>query len=90
MVTRYHYRITGRVQGVGFRYQSRVYANRLGITGWVRNMWDGSVELELQGEEHMIDRMIMSLNSDRFINIESIERIKINVNESERDFLVKR
>ena len=50
MVTR-HLQISGRVQGVGFRYSMQREAARLGLTGWVRNRRDGSVEALLQGED---------------------------------------
>lgn len=42
-------RFEGEVQGVGFRWTSRRLANELRLTGWVRNEWDGSVSMELQG-----------------------------------------
>ena len=50
MVTR-HLQISGRVQGVGFRYSMQTEAARLGLTGWVRNRRDGSVEALLQGDD---------------------------------------
>ena len=43
------FRVTGRVQGVGFRWFVRNEAERLGLRGWVRNTPDGSVELEAEG-----------------------------------------
>jgi acylphosphatase len=46
---RIHLRITGRVQGVGFRWFVVAEGRRLGIGGWVRNNPDGSVELEAEG-----------------------------------------
>ena len=48
---RKHIFFTGRVQGVGFRYQSAAIARSMGLTGWVRNLSDGRVEMEVQGEE---------------------------------------
>ena len=51
-------RVTGRVQGVGFRYALRDEAQRLGVAGWVRNCIDGSVEALLQGEAHAVDALV--------------------------------
>ena len=48
-VDRLHVRISGRVQGVGFRYATEREANALGLHGWVRNYPDGSVEAEFEG-----------------------------------------
>ena len=53
MVTR-HLQISGRVQGVGFRYSMQQEAARLGLTGWVRNRRDGRVEALLQGNEEAV------------------------------------
>lgn len=44
-------KITGRVQGVGFRYFTKKTAQRLSVNGWVKNMEDGSVEAVLAGDE---------------------------------------
>ena len=51
-------RVTGCVQGVGFRYALRDEAQRLGVNGWVRNCADGSVEALLQGELHAVDALL--------------------------------
>jgi acylphosphatase len=53
MVAR-HLQITGRVQGVGFRYSMQHEAARLGVNGWVRNRRDGSVEALVQGSAEAI------------------------------------
>ena len=89
MKVRYHYVLTGRVQGVGFRWKATHLAESLGITGWVRNEWDGSVEMELQGEEELQDRMLADFRWDRYIEIDRIERTKIEVLEDERYFDVR-
>lgn len=86
---RYHLRFTGQVQGVGFRWAATRAANVLGLTGWVYNAWDGSVEMEVQGDEQSIDQMIAAIDRGRFIQIDNIEKEKIPVVEDERDFNVK-
>ena len=50
--------IHGRVQGVGYRASARRRAQELGLTGWVRNRWDGAVEALLEGEANAVDDMI--------------------------------
>jgi len=50
--------ITGRVQGVGFRYAMRHEAARRGLSGWVRNRRDGSVEALVQGEASAVEALI--------------------------------
>lgn len=53
-----HLAISGRVQGVWFRESMRLEADRLGVTGWVRNARDGVVEAVVQGEERAVAAMI--------------------------------
>jgi acylphosphatase len=50
--------VTGRVQGVGYRDWVMERAERLGLTGWVRNRLDGSVEAVIVGEDAAVGRMI--------------------------------
>jgi acylphosphatase len=53
-----HIRITGRVQGVFYRAWAQGNARELGISGWVRNCPDGSLEAHVDGEEDSVARMI--------------------------------
>jgi acylphosphatase len=50
------YLISGRVQGVGFRYFTEAAAAREGLHGWVRNLPDGRVEIEVEGEAEAVER----------------------------------
>ena len=53
-----HIRITGHVQGVFFRQWTVDTADRLGVSGWVRNCADGSVEAQVEGDEAAVERLI--------------------------------
>ena len=53
-----HFAIRGRVQGVGFRYAMITEASRLGLTGWVRNRRDGSVEAYACGVPPALDALV--------------------------------
>lgn len=55
-------RVTGRVQGVGFRMATVRQAHSLGVAGWVRNLEDGSVEALLQAPHDRIDQMLSWLH----------------------------
>ena len=56
--TRVHLYISGRVQGVFFRARTREEAKKRGLTGWVRNLYDGRVEAVLEGDAEDIQSMI--------------------------------
>lgn len=71
--------VSGRVQGVGFRYFSQETAQRFGIKGWVRNLSDGTVELHAEGTEQEIDAFEQALkDGNRFVGVERIEETEAN------------
>lgn len=74
---RKHIFFYGRVQGVGFRYYAVQKVNQLGLTGWVKNLYDGSVEMEVEGQEELIDQLIIFLQNRTYIWIERIDAKKI-------------
>jgi len=55
---RAHVFISGWVQGVLFRSNTQELAQRLGVTGWVRNLRDGRVEVIFEGEEEAVERLV--------------------------------
>lgn len=82
-------RFYGRVQGVGFRYRARYAAESLRLTGWVCNEEDGTVSMEVQGEEASIDRMLQMLQQDRYIEIVDMDIKNLVPQEDERSFEVR-
>lgn len=63
--------VSGRVQGVGFRYHAMNLAMDYRLTGWVRNLNNGAVEMEVQGEEAAVDQFIQNLDAGtRWIRID--------------------
>ena len=73
-VVRYFGRATGRVQGVGFRYFVQQNARELRVTGWVKNMDDGSVTMELQGTQDLIDEMEQRIRKGNyFVQVKTLE-----------------
>lgn len=85
---RKHIVFEGWVQGVGFRYRAYYAARENGVTGWVRNLPDGTVEAEVEGEESAIDRMIMEIENGRYVRIERM-RVKSIPLENDRSFTIK-
>jgi acylphosphatase len=58
MAVRAHLSISGRVQGVWYRGAMQEEATQLGVTGWVRNRPDGTVEAEAEGNKEAVDALI--------------------------------
>lgn len=53
--------VRGHVQGVGFRYRTMWAADEQGVAGWVRNEYDGSVKIHVEGVEHRVDMFLQTL-----------------------------
>ena len=58
-----HVRVTGQVQGVFFRAWAQGHARELGVSGWIRNCADGTVEAHVEGDESAVTRMIDRMRS---------------------------
>jgi len=76
---RRHFIFYGYVQGVGFRYRMYYAARANGVSGWVKNLYDGSVEAELEGTESAIDLTLSEVSNGRFVSIEGIESRSVPV-----------
>ena len=74
----YHLIFKGRVQGVGFRYTSKMIADRLKLVGSVKNLYNGDVEVYVKGEEVNIEKFIEEINNQRFIRIDSIYKVEVD------------
>lgn len=72
MKVRKHFCFSGRVQGVGFRFQACRLAQSLGLTGYVLNLNDGRVEMEAQGEETLVWDLLSALNHQPYIRIDDV------------------
>ncbi|MGC8976330.1 MAG: acylphosphatase [Candidatus Ratteibacteria bacterium] len=74
---RYHIYISGRVQGVGFRWYAQRIAKNIDILGWVKNLPDGKVEIVAEGNEENLERFIEELKKGYLGgNIRNIEKIE--------------
>lgn len=73
-----HLIISGHVQGVGFRFTAQQKAKEHHLTGWVRNNFDGTVEMEIEGEQTEMDLFIGELKKgfNRFIQVDNVEITK--------------
>lgn len=59
---RLHALIEGYVQGVGFRYFVQDKASELGLSGWVRNLYNGNVEVLVEGDQHSLGKLLTLLH----------------------------
>lgn len=84
-------RAVGRVQRVFFRRFVQAEARACGATGWVKNMSDGSVTMELQGEPLIIEQLIERIKKGKGrIRVDSLELSDLPIVEGEKGFAIKR
>lgn len=86
---RKHIVFHGQVQGVGVRYTAKYLAQSMELTGWVINEYDGTVIMEVQGREALINKMLVGLNHGHYIVIEWMDTKEIPLIEGERSFKVR-
>ena len=79
---------SGQVQGVGFRYTSRSVARGFDVTGAVRNLGDGTVELEAQGQKSEVESFLSSLQSEMSHYIRDAALSWVESHAGESDFRI--
>lgn len=85
-----HAIVLGDVQGVGFRASAKALAQALHITGFVRNLPDGSVEICAQGEKEAIDRFIEKLKQNYSSNLQEIQTTYRSLEKIYAEFVILR
>lgn len=81
---------SGRVQKVGFRLELFTIAERLKLIGWVKNLEDGSVEAELQGEESRVDFLIRAMKSMKRSSVNKCDETNLLVTSDKEGFTIVR
>ncbi|MCK9170598.1 MAG: acylphosphatase [Treponema sp.] len=89
MKQRIHYNFTGCVQGVGFRFTASHAAAALGLTGWVRNEYDGSVTMEVQGEEEALAAVVELIERSPSIYIDQVRSEDMPLDMEEKAFKIR-
>jgi acylphosphatase len=89
MQKRYHLFFSGSVQGVGFRYTARALANKHAVSGWVANLIDGRVELEIEGANSDIDIFLTDLNEEFKSYINGVEKEEVSPFNGDTGFEIK-
>ena len=86
-----HILIAGRVQGVGFRWFARVAARRLELSGWVRNLEDGTVEVAAAGPQESLDQLRRQLSrGPDAANVETVTDLDPITGELDFPFAMRR
>ena len=88
--TRWHLVLSGKVQLVGLRYTARYLCRDLGLTGWVKNLPDGRVEMEVQGDTANVRRFYLRLKDRPPICIDRADITVVPLVSGERTFSVSR
>ena len=78
MISTRRWIVRGRVQGVGFRWSVRRRAEALGLTGFARNLADGTVEVVARGDPHVLHELARYLaTGPRLASVEAVENLDI-------------
>jgi len=81
---RIHLHVEGMVQGVGYRHSAVQAARALGLTGWVKNLSDGRVELLAEGEKDLLQRLLAWCQTGSFPT--HVENVEVEWSETRNEF----
>ncbi len=86
---RYSIIVDGRVQGVGFRYFTQMIAIRYNLTGWCKNLSDGKVQIEVQGEKDNVLKFINTIRKgNNFSRVDDIDLTELSLEENEKKYRI--
>lgn len=89
-IARYQLLISGRVQGVGYRYATLQQAKKSGLIGWVKNLPTGQVEIVVEGEQETLKSLIdWAWQGPSFANVTAIDQHLLTINEVLSDFEIR-
>ena len=81
--------VYGYVQGVGFRYFAKMHAQRFNVTGYVENLYDGTVLMEVEGKDYVVEAYLKAIaQGNRYIDVDRMEIKNIPLQE-DRAFHIK-
>lgn len=80
---------SGKVQGVGFRFEVYEMANSLELTGWVKNTEDGKVHLVIQGPDNKIQFLIDNMKKLKRANVTDVDFTEIPIVDNETSFNIE-
>lgn len=80
-----HIIVMGHVQGVGFRYTTQQYANQYNLNGWVQNKSDGTVELEVEGNDGHVHSFLNELEKG-FSPFIRVQDMQVNTQHEEKGY----
>jgi acylphosphatase len=84
------YVVSGRVQGVGFRFFAERVGNELHLRGYVKNLWNGDVEAYALGEEVQLEEFKRRLTEGpRMARVESVQESEATVDKTYREFVIE-
>lgn len=88
-MVRYSIIVDGRVQGVGFRYFTQMMAMKYNLTGWHKNLYNGKVQIEVQGlKENLMNFISAIKKGNNFSRIDNMDLNELSVKDDEKKYRI--